>query len=94
MNLRFEWDRRKAIRNEAKHAVAFEEALTVFGDLLARIFDDPDHSRTEAREIIIGHSSKGRLFVVCFTQRGDTVRLFSARTVTRAEREDYETGKK
>jgi len=54
MELSFEWDPRKAAANRKKHGVSFEEALTVFGDLLARIFDDPDHSATEAREITWG----------------------------------------
>ncbi len=92
MSQRFEWDRRKAVTNEAKHVMSFEEALTVFSDPLGRIFDDPDHSGTDAREIIIGHSSKHRLLVVCFTERGDVVRLFSARKATRQERQDYEKG--
>jgi uncharacterized protein len=92
MDLRFEWDRRKATINDAQHGVSFKEALTVFSDPLARVFDDPDHSGTEAREIIIGHSNKERLLVVCFTERGDAVRLFSARKATRQERQDYETG--
>src|SRR5207244_8081947 len=56
MDMSFEWDPRKAAANRKKHGVSFEDALTVFGDRLARIFDDPDHSRTEAREIIVGHS--------------------------------------
>jgi len=90
MSLKFEWDREKAASNRAKHRVSFEEALTVFGDPLARIFDDEDHSIEEQREIIIGHSSKGRLLVVCFTAQGESVRIFSARLATRTERKDYE----
>jgi len=70
--------------------VPFEEALTVFGDPLARIFDDEDHSIEEQREIIIGHSSKHRLLVVCFTAQEDWVRIFSARKATNRERKDYE----
>ncbi len=42
MDLTFEWDLRKAAENRRKHGVSFEEALPVFGDPLARIFDDPD----------------------------------------------------
>ncbi len=91
MDLRVEWNQRKAAVNETKHRVSFEEAVTVFSDPLARIFDDPDHSSVEAREIIIGHSNKERLLVICFTERGDAVRLFSARKATRQERKDYET---
>ena len=52
MSLQFEWDPRKAKVNLAKHGVSFEEAITVFGDLLARIFDDEEHSEDEKREII------------------------------------------
>ena len=90
MDLRFEWDRRKAAINEAKHGVAFQEALTVFSDPLARIFDDPDHSHTEAREIIIGHSKKQRLLIICFAEQGAAVRIISARKATRPERKGYE----
>ncbi len=90
MSLKFEWDRRKAAANFSKHRVPFEEALTVFADPLARIFDDEGHSIEEEREIIIGHSVKRRLLVVCFAARGESVRIFSARKATRRERRDYE----
>ena len=90
MSLKFEWDRRKTTSNLSKHNVSFEETLTVFGDPLARIFDDEDHSIEEQREIIIGLSVKERLLVVCFTATEESVRIFSARTATRKERRDYE----
>lgn len=90
MNLRFEWDKKKAAFNLSKHGVSFEEAITVFGDPLARIFDDEDHSAEEQREIILGHSAEERLLIVCFTAQGESVRIFSARTATRKERMDYE----
>ena len=51
----FEWDPRKAASNLKKHGVSFAEALAVFSDPAARIFDDPDHSSDERREIIIGY---------------------------------------
>ena len=69
MNLIFEWDSDKAASNISKHGVSFEEALTVFRDPLARIFNNEDHSIEERREIIIGYSSRRRLLVVCFTER-------------------------
>ena len=90
MELQFRWDPRKASANRAKHAVSFEEALTVFGDPLARIFSDPDHAPDERRELIVGHSSAHRLLVVCFTERRRSVRIISARAATRHERRDYE----
>jgi uncharacterized DUF497 family protein len=90
MRLRFQWDPRKATANQAKHGISFEEALTVFANPLARIFDDEEHSGEEPREIIIGHSTRDRLLVVCFTERQDAVRIFSARKATKWEQQDYE----
>ena len=87
----FEWDDDKARSNLRKHRVGFIEAVSVFEDPLARIFDDPAHSAEEAREIIIGHSIVGRLFLVCFIEPlEDEVRIISARRVTKREKNDYE----
>ena len=52
--MKFEWDPQKAESNLRKHGASFEEAMTVFKDALAFIFDDVEHSETEHREIIIG----------------------------------------
>ena len=90
MSLQFEWDDAKATANFKKHGVAFDEALSVFADPVARIFDDPDHSEDEGREIIIGFSGKPRLLVVGFTERSGRVRLIHARRATRSERERHE----
>ena len=89
----FEWDARKAAANFQDHGVSFEEAATVFQDPLAKIHDDPDHSATERRDIIVGQSFQGRMLVVSFTDRGSNIRLISARIVTRRERRDYEEAK-
>lgn len=62
----------------------------MFADPLARIFDDPDHSHAEARELIVGHSAAQRLLVVSFVARRDSTRIISARNVTKRERRDYE----
>lgn len=86
----FEWDGAKAASNQVKHGVGFEEALTVFDDPLAAIFDDEEHSDREPREIIIGHSDQSQLLVVIFTERSGRVRIISARLATRRERNDYE----
>ena len=86
----FEWDAQKAAVNERKHRVSFAEAATVFGDRLAAIFDDPDHSSDELREIIVGHSNRERLLIVSFTEREGAIRIISARKATPRERRDYE----
>ena len=88
--LKFQWDSRKAASNVSKHKVSFDEALTAFADPLARIFDDEEHSISERRELIVGHSDRGRLLIVCFSACEDTVRIFSARRAVRRERQDYE----
>ena len=88
----FECQASKGEANFRKHGVGFEEALTVFADPLARIFDDPDHSDDESREIIVGRSTRQRLLIVSFAERGRNVRIISARRATRHERHDYEQG--
>lgn len=91
MELVFEWSKKKAEINIQKHNVHFEEAKTVFYNTLSKIFDDETHSIKEKREIIIGHSSKGRLLIVIFTERRkNLIRIISARTATTKERKNYE----
>jgi uncharacterized protein len=90
--MKFEWDETKAARNLSKHGVLFEEAKSVFDDPLYVDFYDPDHSDEEERYLIIGESNRGRLLIVSYTERGDLIRLISARVVTRTERETYEEG--
>jgi len=86
----FEWDPAKAAANIKAHGVSFEEAVTVFQDPLAKVHPDPDHSESEPREILVGHSARRRLLLVAFTDRQGKIRLISARKVTRRERQDYE----
>ena len=86
----FDWNSEKERSNFRKHGVTFAEAQTVFDDDVARIEDDPDHSVGEHREVIIGYSREGRLLVVSFVQRGETLRIISARRVDARERKRHE----
>ena len=86
--LAFQWDPRKAKSNITKHKVAFADAVGVFEDPLAVTIDDPHP--TEARYVTLGMDFLGRLLVVSWTQRGDDIRLISARHANRGERADYE----
>jgi len=92
MPLSFEWDENKARSNLAKHHVSFEEASTVFGDPLSLTIPDPAHSRAEDRFVIVGKSHQHRLLVVVHTERGDNIRIISARRASRRERKNYEEG--
>lgn len=88
--MEFEWDDEKASKNLSKHGVAFDEAKTIFDDPLHIDFYDPDHSDEEERYLIIGESHYGQLLIVSYTERGDIVRLISAREAIPVERKDYE----
>jgi hypothetical protein len=64
--------------------------VTVFYDPLAATFEDPDHSADEQRLITIGYSSQERLLVVSHVERGENIRLISARLATPLERKNHE----
>jgi uncharacterized DUF497 family protein len=87
--IRFEWDPAKALRNLLVHRVRFDEAESVFGDPLSRTIVDP-YSWEERRFATIGMSQLGRLLVVVHADRGDTMRIISARIATSSERRSYE----
>ena len=88
----FEWDDRKAAANSRKHGVSFEDASSVFLDPLAITFPDPDHSLDERREVTLGYTMKKDSVFVCHCQRGERIRIISARPATRAERRQHEQG--
>ncbi len=88
--MEFEWDPHKAETNLKKHGVSFTEAGTIFGDEMAITVPDPDHSGEEDRFITIGWSNHRRLILVSHTDRGEKVRIISARELTKAERKEYE----
>jgi uncharacterized DUF497 family protein len=90
--MKFSWDPKKAAANLKKHGVSFEEASTVFHDTLSITGSDPDHSGQEQRFVTFGNSSQGRLLVVAHTDEGETIRMISARLVTKQERSIYEEG--
>lgn len=90
MGPEFDWDDHKAKTNLAKHDVTFSEGVTIFNDEFVATMPDPDHSTNEERYIAIGMSVKGRLLVVCFTEREPKTRIVSCRPATPAERKTHE----
>ncbi len=85
-----EWDENKNLANKKNHKLSFEEAATVFYDPLEVDINDPDHSITEKRFLSIGETDKGRLIVVSYTERGNKIRIISARDPSPRERREYE----
>ncbi len=89
--IRFEWDPAKAALNLRKHGVSFEDAETVFSDERGLLLDDPDHSETEDRVILLGLSAAWAVPVVVHCYRADdqVIRIISAPRATRQERDLY-----
>jgi uncharacterized DUF497 family protein len=83
-----EWDSRKATANLLKHGIDFADAATVLDDDRGVTMRD-ELSSDEDRYVTLGMDALGRLLVVVYTWRGDTVRLISARQATPQERRQY-----
>jgi len=90
--MKFEWDPVKAYANQHKHGVTFDEASTVFGDVLSVSGRDLAHSVGENRFVTFGLSSQGRILLVSHTDRAGVIRIISARPATRKEKRIYEEG--
>jgi len=87
----FEWNPAKAGKNVRRHRVSFAEAATGFLDPLGITVFDTEHSDEEDRYITVGSSETGRLLMVAHTDRGEKIRIISARRLTALERRDYES---
>ena len=87
--MNFEFDPKKAITSFQKHGVSFAEVEPVFHDGFALTREDRDASG-ETRFVTVGMDALGRLVTVYWTQRGDCIRLISARFATLTERKSYE----
>jgi len=82
-----EWDDNKAEINRRKHDVTFKMAARVFLDEYRIDYYDEDHSDDEERIKVIGMVEK--ILVVIYTERGERLRLISARTADKKEKEEY-----
>ena len=89
--MNFEWDPAKARSNFKKHGVSFSDVEMAFYDQYAISIPDPGAS-VEDRFILIGMDALGRIVVVAYTYRGNSIRIISARKATKTERKTYEEG--
>ncbi len=85
----FDWDRGNVQKNWARRRVAFHECEEVFFHEPVLV-PDPDHSGSEQRWFAFGRTAKGRLLTIVFTIRKNTIRVISARDMSRKERGKYE----
>ena len=84
----FEWDPDKAHRNLEKHGILFADAVEVLSDPYALTIED--RTSEEQRHITLGLDAIGRILVIVYTWRGETIRIISARKATARERAQYE----
>lgn len=84
-----EFDHKKAASNLKKHGVSFDDAATALLDPMALVQEDED-ATDEARFLLVGMSATGQLLTVCYTLRGEMIRLISALIATKNERRQYE----
>jgi uncharacterized DUF497 family protein len=91
MSIKFTWDQHKASANIIKHKITFDEAKTVFYDDNARLIHDPDHSEYEERFILLGMSSFLHILIVChcYIEKGNIIRIISARKANKNEQKQY-----
>lgn len=88
----FEWDPAKAEENLGKHGVSFPEAASAFADELSLMEIDEVHANHEERYVLTGLTVRQRLVVVAHTERGQNIRIISARLATPREKRAYEQG--
>ena len=85
------WDPVKAGINLEKHGIRFSDAEIVLFDPHALTQEDKDAVH-EQRFVTMGMDAIGRVLIVVYTYRGEDIRLISARSATKRERESYEKG--
>ena len=88
-NVAFEWESKKAAVNLRKHEVSFELACESFFDPFVCYLDDQIVG-SELRERIVGLTTTWLLLYIIYVMRDESIRIISARMVTKAEREIYE----
>jgi uncharacterized protein len=88
MNAEFEWDDAKAAANLRKHKISFQVATRVFDDLFALVEQDLSQEFGEERFLITGIVD-GLIIVVVHTERGERIRIISARKANSYEQGRY-----
>ena len=88
--IKFEWDKGNINKNILKHKIKNEEAEEIFVNQPLVLLKDKKHSQKESRLMVLGKTDKKRRLSVIFTQRGNKVRIISARPMSHKERRLYE----
>jgi uncharacterized DUF497 family protein len=84
----FEWNERKAASNLRRHKISFDTARRVFQDLFALVEQDLSEDYGEDRFLATGMIDS-TLVTVVYTERGESIRIISARKANSHERRKY-----
>jgi len=87
----FEWDGHNAEKNRQKHGVRPSECEEIFFNRPLVVAFDARHSERESRFHTLGKTDSGRMLFVVFTIRGASIRVISAREMSRKEKKAYES---
>jgi uncharacterized DUF497 family protein len=86
----FEWDDTNSVKNWLKHKVSKIECEQVFFNRPLIIKDDDKHSESEKRWLLLGRTDMDRKMFVVFTLRKNLIRVISARSMNKKERDIYD----
>ena len=84
----FEWDEQKAVRNLAEHKLSFEQAAIACCDPFAVEWVDEREDYGEERFGLLG-LYQGEVLFVAYAERGENIRIISARRAERHEQDRY-----
>ena len=86
--IKYEWDPAKAEVNIRKHGVSFDDAASAFDDPYGFDWIDEKEDYGEERWNLLGMYA-GQILIIVYTERGERIRIISARKAERYEQEIY-----
>ena len=84
----YEWDVAKRQRNVRRHYIDFLDVISCFSDPQRLVEEDTRRDYGEKRFHLLC-PLRGHLYHVTFTERGENIRLISARRANKREQRHY-----
>lgn len=85
--MEYEWDEAKRLSNLRKHGIDFNDVPFVFNSDTVTV-EDNRYGYGEQRFVMFG-LLQGRIIVVVYTERDNSIRIISARKATKYEQRIY-----
>jgi len=90
----FEWDKGNIEKNWKKHRVSQKESEQAFFNLSRIVIKAKRQTKKEKRFLLLGKTTRQRKLSIIFTIRNKTIRVISARPMSRKERRIYAQAEK